>query len=428
MKQQSEAQTRYQYTAQKATKIDQNAKNDLRKHHFHLGTENSNFQTMNNACYNYNAAAANDPKMMAEINETKSRIRKHNFAFGEDDTSKVSVMQADYLKKAKDMDIQAKRDLRTTNFTFGTDMGPQYSVNSATYAQQNGAPAKLNAEKAADLRNAHFNLGDDVNPWKTNNSVSYYKQNGSPERLNEEQKAALRASHFKLGQEMSTMQSVSHASHTGAPIRAQTSENKELMKNIRNSHFSLGDPNAGLQKQSEFATRFHSHGGHEPATVNQAAKNELRATHFQLGGEGKNYVSTNTSSYQARPSLLDAKQMQEIKDREAEIRKHSFVFGDDPHSRVSVMHAEYNSKPTGATRVSEAAQRELRATHWGMGNESVVYTTTMANSYQKNAPEPGAFNKEKANDLRKEHFAIGENNQWPKHTTNSIHHTWKQPY
>ena len=43
--------------------------------------------------------------MMAEINETKSRIRKHNFAFGEDDTKKVSVMQADYLKKAKDMDI-----------------------------------------------------------------------------------------------------------------------------------------------------------------------------------------------------------------------------------------------------------------------------------------------------------------------------------
>jgi len=42
------------------------------------------------------------------------------------------------------------------------------------------------------------------------------------------------------------MQSVSHASHTGASIRAQTSENKELMKNIRASHFALGDPNAGL--------------------------------------------------------------------------------------------------------------------------------------------------------------------------------------
>ena len=151
-----------------------------------MGTENSNFLTMNKACY---PTHANDPGQMAEVNDVKNRIRKHNFNFGDDPTSKVSVMQADYLKKAKDMDMGAKRDLRTTNFTFGTDMGPQYSVNSATYAQQNGRPAQLNAEKAADLRKEHFELGNDVNPWKTNNSVSYYQQSGSPERLNAEQKA-----------------------------------------------------------------------------------------------------------------------------------------------------------------------------------------------------------------------------------------------
>ena len=79
---------------------------------------------MNKACYSYNAAAAHDPKMIAEIAETKNRIRKHNFNLGDDDISKMSVMQANYLKKDKDMDIAAKRDLRTTNFTFGTDMGP----------------------------------------------------------------------------------------------------------------------------------------------------------------------------------------------------------------------------------------------------------------------------------------------------------------
>ena len=46
--------------------------------------------------------------------------------------------------------------------------------------------------------------------------------------------------------------------------------------------------------------------------------------------------------------MLDAKMMSEIKEKEAAIRKHSFVFGDDAHSKVSVMHADYSSKP-GAT-------------------------------------------------------------------------------
>ena len=227
---------------------------------------------------------------------------------------------------------------------------------------------------------------------------------------------------------MSNVQSTSHAAHSGGTIRAQTSENKELMKNIRASHFALGEENAGMQKQSEFATRFHQHQNHVAATVNQAAKNELRATHFQLGGEGDRYCSTNTATYQGKPSMLNAKQVQEIQDREAAIRKHSFVFGDDPHSKVSVMHAQYSSKPTVATKVSEAAQRELRATHWGMGNESVAYQTTMGGSYTNKGTVQGAFNKAQADDLRKEHFSIGENNEWPKNTTNKVHHTWKQPY
>jgi hypothetical protein len=67
-------------------------------HHFSLGTESTAYQTTHGRNFP-NAHAQVNPNQQAENNAFKAKISRHNFDFGSDPTSKVSVAQAAYAPR-----------------------------------------------------------------------------------------------------------------------------------------------------------------------------------------------------------------------------------------------------------------------------------------------------------------------------------------
>lgn len=155
--------------------------------------------------------------------------------------------------------------MQGSHFQIGDASRPlERSVNQSTYRGLPNVASKADKDAELKIRDNHFELGDgSVIPgqYKSVTQAAFdFKGNANDIRskLDMDRKNDLTASHFKIGADKVRMKSTMQASYRNMGP-SHTAFNDDKKKDLRNSHFILGDPaTADFKTNHEIQFRPHA--------------------------------------------------------------------------------------------------------------------------------------------------------------------------
>jgi hypothetical protein len=245
-------------------KLNREQLNELRKEHFILGKHPSQFKSVNQLTYgdkgintsdaigNRHATQASslrigDPSLANNFFQTTYEVANQSRPIGN------NTMQTDTIGK------------QGSHFQIGDSSKPMgRSVNQATYRPMNYGSAAPDKEFEKNIKRNHFDLGMGNSIPGQYKSVAQsahdFKGNAQDIRskLDTDRKNDLTASHFKVGGDRVRMKSTMQASFRdqGPSVSAF---NEDKRKDLRNSHFILGNPaDADFKTNNEIQYRPHA--------------------------------------------------------------------------------------------------------------------------------------------------------------------------
>jgi len=400
------------------SKLNEEKKRDLRASHFVLGNDQPRYASLNHINFQEKHIPIGLHKHEQEVQ--KNKMRKHNHDFTE--TSKkhfASEYHANYnklndpasLKQALSArELQQKVvDLRKSHVVLGEDFNPMRSVAQIDYQSKKTGLVKP-ANDNVNIRRTNFQLGT-----APANFASMYQENFVPHPSTKSELQGglmkdLRATHFTLGQEGATYASNMGASFRGPPAGFKPPQT--LNPNLQKNHFSFGNPNAHIENKTTYST-FHQ--TFENAETAQARNQNMdRGSHFQLGGQQKNWVSEAQSNFKnhegAKPADLEGS-------LKADLRSSHFKFSDvKPNSQFkTIQQVSFAAKAGEPGKLDPNLKKDLQAGHFKLGNTFHPYATSSGTAFRQTDGKPSQLDPSLAKDLRANHFNHGDG-KWQLHT------------
>ena len=397
--------------------LSEEAKKDLRTHHFGLGSAQPNYVTHSKEVFAPKTAALNTSFDSA----VKDRnVRKAHIQLGSDAPETKSVAQTDYTAKTVEKIEEEKylaemrKDLRLSHFQIGSTPATFESTAMRDYTGAKGASAALAPAVKDDLRKEHFVLGTNRPEMTSVAHNSFTAKKEGRQTLDPEHIKELRDCHFVLGQSEPSFQPTSHLHHRGfGPVAVPYTQDT---KTLRKSNLVLGNDQGAWQ--SVYNSTHQPALRQETKTSDGAAKS--RASHFVLGSDTSVVETTHKQDYQrsqsAQPNRLEGKSSHAL-------RAHHFELGREP-SHFDTSYERYGV-PGGHASVMDAERlKDLQATHFQYGSQQPSFETSNKHYYQCTSTSP---TPERAPTNRKTYVDFGakQENVWK--STYKGTYSWIQP-
>ena len=396
-------------------KLNEEVKEDLRKHHFELGSAGQEFSSTTNSTF---TPQLQDADALQSVDP--QAIRKHNYIFGTDPSQPQSIMKSDYGPKRaenwrEDSALQDRvKDLRSSHFKYGT-MDPDFhSTNSVQFTGQPGGPAGLSEKEKEDLRKQHFDFGTDP-PMMASQSMATFEGKGKGKTgLNIEAMKELRTTHFKLGHDPLNYDQTS-TDYKQQRVGLSTAPTRDGA--LRRTHFTMGnDPN-------KWATTYNLTTSHKKPVENAPARDRHadKMSHFYLGSDVEPMQTVAKGDYHAHSmesrGLLDPGVVTNMRSR------HYGEVGGDREFRP--MSTEYGAQMGKPGSIDPTALKFLRSTHFVYGHDPPAFATT-SSAFSSTGGPPSKLDPEMLKDLRRNHSTLGVGGSELK-TTYLGAYNWVQP-
>ena len=403
-------------------------KADLRKSHFNIGGGNGRFITTNKVDYVPKKGTGSEKN---DQEERKAKMRKHNFNFGKEDNTFVSTNNAAFQSHAgtgaANNAAKTSTDITRTHFQLGGENAPMRTVHQAEYREkQSNAGPQTKDTKAFQCTN--FRFGDDRTNHVTSTQMHYkYYPGQETSKLNRDQLNELRKEHFILGKQNTRFQSVTHAAHGDKGMNKPDLLGSKT--GFQRSSVKIGDPNLA---KTYFQTTYEVSNQSRPMANNTYNNQGIakEGSHFHIGDKNRPIgKSQNQITYRAHDpsaSKIDEDFVKKIKSNHFDLGMGNPV----PGQYKSVTQSAFNEKGDASqirAKLDEQRKNDLTASHFKVGGDRVAMRSTMQGSYTVQPPAQSDFNEDKRRDLRNSHFMIGNPGEVDFQTSNGINYRWVQP-
>ena len=212
-----------------------------------------------------------------------------------------------------------------------------------------------------------------------------------------------KSTHFILGEDGNRVLQSQAQRQFQPPSSVGAAPNAYDANAMTRTHFLLGSERE-LGMTTANASYQPPGANFSPSTLDENTKEDLRKSHFNLGGDAGRYTTTNKRDYLPKKGSGDLNDQEE---RKIFMRKHNFNLGSDNNNFVSTNNASYkNHTGIGATNSSNTGD-DIGRTHFRLGGESVPMRTTHQREFrEKSAVFDG--NKRDANSFHNTNFQFGD--------------------
>ena len=379
----------------------------LRQSHFKLGEDPNNYQTTSMA--QSDGIELLGPCKSSLDEDVKNDLRKSHFVIGNFDPNYNTKYRSEYYDKSSMLprdNIDTKnieRKLRSQNYNLGNEKTDYLTEMAAKYTKPiiNPDDKMKNAISTSALQQSHYVFGTQGTNWNTTHRVSY-----TPKKADVElQHKNLIGTNFSLGDAEPTLKSVNQEVYVRHPL-VSNPLNKELIDDLRSHHFDFGKDYIPMNTVNNIAYQ-------DPGRVQSAApkldSQLLRQSHWSLGDKTQEppdlYLSTYAKAMTPKKADLGPK-------RDVNTFKSAFsITGPGPMNYLTDYRANYIPKEVTKDNLTDMI-KQIRNSHFDLGEMPNDYGTTMSNSYQydpelaKNAMSP--LDRDLVNDLRATHYKLGD--------------------
>ena len=346
-------------------KLDLNVKNDLRRSHFHLGS--------------------NKPDLISEYRE-------------------------EYYKKPFEKNNEMKNDLRRTNYVFGSDFNDYLTEHNDRYTVPKLPIVSENTINTAMLQKKNYNFGNDKSPWISTQNHDYVpKPLSEPFKVNN-----LKLSNFKFGDSGQTGSTIYRETYVPKPIHPNILS-KDLKNDLRKHHFGIG---SGPSDMNTIYSLDYTKPEMEKNI--EVDSKELRKSNWNIGEKYPTYDNYETTYKVVHtPKYRIINKIDPLKNSQSSINLKG------PGMYETEFKANYiplEGDPYDKNLLNNMI-KDIRGVHWSLGNQNNDYSTTAGDAWKYDpnlAPfARGKLNQSMKNDLRKSHYQLGYINQPNKSTYES---------
>ena len=149
------------------------------------------------------------------------------------------------------------------------------------------------------MRTHNFNYGSDPTTFVTNHNANFreFPSQGQEKAGTSED---IRKTHFIMGKQSGPMMTAHQIDYPAKKAEHDPNRNfKDIARGFQATSFKLGDD--GMAKESSSHIHFQ-HYPHDTEQLNQEKKNQLRATHFELGTHPFVGASTTHTAHNQKKS------------------------------------------------------------------------------------------------------------------------------
>lgn len=263
----------------------------LQQSHYVFGNSNDPWNTTQKRSYT--------PKY-SEVNPFNKDLAKSNFKFGDNDAPLKTINQTTYVEhpfQYKPVDKKLLDDLRRHHYQFGKNDLPQDLMTEyrTDYTNPNMDFNNIPKLDNVTLRKTHWNMGDGSPDLyqTTYNIVHTPKSKENQERVIPKNSLNLNGN---CPMDYLTDYRDNYIKKQAEP-QDKDRQNK-LMNNIKNSHFNFGDMKNNFETTNANAYKYDpdkSKGAN--AGLGKDLINELKSTHYKLGYDGFEGITTQKKDY-----------------------------------------------------------------------------------------------------------------------------------
>ena len=408
----------------------------LRQTHFKLGDDINKYQT---SSMEQSDGIENHKMDKSKLDQTaKNELRKSHFVLGNFEPNYNTTFRREYynksgsVPKSKTDFFNIERKLRTQNFQFGTDKPDYLSETAAKYIIPpiNKEDSKQNKISTAMLQQSHYVFGNSNVPWNTThrrdvlgddrptiksvNEEVFIKHPIQPNLMDKKLLNDLRSHHFEFGKDEVPNQHITQNQLTYQnPNRFENNKQfRPMLDNqlLRQTHWAMGD------KSQELPDMYNStyNRAHTPKKIDSKLVKNANTfkSSFNINGNGPMVYQTDyRANYIPLSNKLNPKEKKQIDDLIKTIKNSHFNLGDMKNDYNTVMHNSYQFNPNDAQNAKGVLDKQLlndlRSTHYILGDDNIVKQTTQRRDFI-----PYNVKNLKANKplLQKSHFGLGEQN------------------
>ena len=302
-----------------------------------------------------------------------AELQRSHYVFGNSKVPWVTTQQLNFGPKKVEQKL-VQKNLTKTNFILGEDTPTLKSVNEETYIRHPIVYNPIDKKSLNDLRSHHFILGNDDYPSQLTsvNNQTYTKPvidgNASYKKIDSQ---ILRASHWDFGDNHET------ANEHYATTYGLTMQPKKRILNdpIPNSTFKTSFSITGTypntystEARSNYKPMSRSMNPEELRQMQKLVKN-IKSSHFELGELPIDYGTTMGNAYKFDPQ--SAKNARGALDRALlnDLRSTHYKLGYDIINNVTTNRADYVPKKL---EIQRAKDPNLRKSHFELGNENEI--------------------------------------------------------
>ena len=389
--------------------LDENLKNDLRKSHFILGNYEPNYNTTFKAEY-YDKS--NYAPINIDYKKIERKFRDQNFNFGTDNNDYMTETQAKFKQpniNKDDLPNQkiSTKELQNSHYKFGIFPSDYNTTHRISYP-----PKKVDFKlDNKNLTKTNFILGEDKPVLKSVNQETYIKHQPIKliDKLNKSELINdLR--NFEFGKENIPMQTTNNFAFQDPGIADNA---KPLLNNqkLRESNWSLGDKK--LEPDNLYETEYGRQMTPKKMEKNPPIDNKNFTSSFKITGNGPmNYQSKYRSDYIPVENKLEPNDKNKIDNVIKNIKNSHFNLGEMDNDYGTTMSNSYQFDQKtfkGAEKINQDLINDLRATHYKFGDDPFIGQTTQRRDF---IPYNNVRNIKSAKpDLQRSHFAFGSDRE-----------------
>ena len=336
----------------------------------------------------------------------KNDLRKSHFNLGSNNPDLISEYREEYYKKPFDPSSPLKSDLRTSSYVFGSDFPDYLTEHKDRYTAPKLPiinPYKVNT---AMLQKNNYNFGNDKSPWISTQNHDY-----TPKPLSEPYKDKNnKLDSLKFGDDGPTGNTIYRTTYVPKPINPPKLS-METLKDLRSSHFGLGSGDNDMN--TVYSLDY---------TKPELEKNEemdplrLRKSHWNIGEKYPTYDNYDTTYRVVHtPKKRIINEINPIKNKSSILKSGPGLWESEFKGNYTPIEGDPFDK-----NLLNKIMNDNRGVHWGLGDQKGDYSTTSGDAYRYDPNlAPGArgrLNQSMKNDLRNCHYKLGYSDEPNKST------------
>eukprot|EP00347_Sterkiella_histriomuscorum_P008878 403343401 len=331
----------------------------MRGHHFNFGNEHMTYETTTKSKFNLDGAGSRFKQPVQAgpepVNNAKNDLRKHHFDLGGQSGSMMTTHQIEFSQKSPAQNRNTslgKIDKSKTSITIGD--GQSYPMTTSAQLQfkaHNATPQGLDKELLKNLRSAHFQLGQHPAQYESaNQGYGGFKQPNSPTQLDQNIQKKLRNSSLEIGDKSmggafyQTTYKINNAPKNLQDAKPLPTNNNRSFQ----SNFQIGGENNKFMDMTSTGAAYQQYGNIKAAQPDKSFEANLRAKHFALShteqSDPLHYKTSHQNQFQSPPAGGTFRGVLN-QEKKNELRKNHFDFGVPGQGMIaqSATHSFFNT-------------------------------------------------------------------------------------